>query len=215
MVFIVYDYKIVCLVYFMLRDGKVCDVCLIGMVFNVFCYCCQEGFVMKSLLFFLEVIWQLIVRNYYMFDVIILLSEFLKGILRCKLLYLWIDVIVNGVDDDFVIDKIVDKGYLLYVGWFSCEKGVVILFLVYQKMCNCVLLKVVGYGLFYDELVVNYLDVEFLGYVQQGEVFNMLIKEVCVVIFFFECYENCFMLVLEVMFFVKLVIGLWIGGILE
>lgn len=45
-----HDYKIVCPAYSMLRDGKVCDSCITGTVFNAFRYRCQEGSASKSLL---------------------------------------------------------------------------------------------------------------------------------------------------------------------
>lgn len=163
-----HDYKIACPAYSMLRDGKVCDACLTGTVFNAFRYRCQEGSATKSLLLSLEATWQSIARNYHMLDVIISPSEFLKGILRRKLPHSRIDVIVNGVDDDPATDKTADKGYLLYVGRLSREKGVATLPLAHQKMRNRAPLKVVGHGPLYDELVANYPDVEFLGYVQQG-----------------------------------------------
>ncbi|HAW0828342.1 TPA: glycosyltransferase family 4 protein, partial [Escherichia coli] len=210
-----HDYKIACPAYSMLRDGKVCDACLTGTVFNAFRYRCQEGSATKSLLLSLEATWQSIARNYHMLDVIISPSEFLKGILRRKLPHSRIDVIVNGVDDDPATDKTADKGYLLYVGRLSREKGVATLPLAHQKMRNRAPLKVVGHGPLYDELVANYPDVEFLGYVQQGEALNTLIKEARAVILPSECYENCSMSVLEAMSFAKPVIGSRIGGIPE
>lgn len=49
-----HDYKIICPSYTMLRDGKVCDACLTGSVFNALRYRCQEGSAAKSLLLSLE-----------------------------------------------------------------------------------------------------------------------------------------------------------------
>lgn len=43
-----HDYKIVCPSYSMLRDGKVCDSCITGTVFNAFRYRCREGSASKA-----------------------------------------------------------------------------------------------------------------------------------------------------------------------
>ncbi|EIQ0325350.1 glycosyltransferase family 4 protein [Escherichia coli] len=210
-----HDYKIVCPSYSMLRDGKVCDACLTGTVVNAFLYRCKTGSAAKSLLLSLEAVWQLIAKNYHMLDVIISPSEFLKEILKRKLPNSRIEVIVNGVDDSFPLCESTDKGYLLYVGRLSHEKGVTTLPLAHQKMRNRTPLKVVGTGPLYNELIANYPDIEFLGYVQQGEALNTLIKEARAVILPSECYENCSVSVLEAMSFAKPVIGSRIGGIPE
>ncbi len=67
----------------------------------------------------------------------------------------------------------------------------------------------------HDELVAQYPDVEFLGYVQQGEALDNLIKHARAVILPSECYENCSMAILEAMSLGKPVIGSRIGGIPE
>ncbi|EIQ78681.1 glycosyl transferases group 1 family protein [Shigella flexneri 1235-66] len=210
-----HDYKIVCPAYSMLRDGKVCDACITGTVFNAFRYRCQEGSASKSLLLSLEATWQYIAQNYQALDVIVSPSVFLRGVLLRTLPKSRIDVIVNGVDDSQPIDEVVDDGYILYVGRLSREKGVATLLAAHQKMRNPTLLKIVGHGPLHDELVAKYPEAEFLGYVQQGDALNTLIKHARVVILPSECYENCSMAVLEAMSFAKPVIGARIGGIPE
>lgn len=210
-----HDYKIVCPSYSMLREGKVCDACITGTVFNAFRYRCQEGSASKSLLLSLEATWQYIAQNYQALDVIVSPSKFLRGILLRTLPNSRIDVIVNGVDDSQPVGEINDEGYVLYFGRLSREKGVATLLQAHQKMRNKATLKIVGHGPLYDELVAKYPDVEFLGYVQQGEALDNLIKRARVVILPSECYENCSMAVLEAMAFAKPVIGSRIGGIPE
>lgn len=210
-----HDYKIVCPSYSMLRDGKVCDACITGTVFNAFRYRCQEGSAAKSLLLSLEATWQYIAQNYQALDVIVSPSAFLRGILLRTLPNSRIDVIVNGVDDSQPVDEANDEGYLLYFGRLSREKGVATLLAAHQKMRNPATLKIVGHGPLHDELAAKYPDVEFLGYVQQGEGLNKLIKHARAVILPSECYENCSMAVLEAMSFAKPVIGSRIGGIPE
>ncbi|UPT57433.1 glycosyltransferase family 4 protein [Dickeya zeae] len=210
-----HDYKMICPSYTMLRDGNVCDACVTGSVFNAFKYRCQQGSASKSLLLSLEAGWQAIARHYQQLDAIISPSEFLRGQLLRKLPHLRIDVIVNGINDDLPLEADEDDGYLLFIGRLSREKGVATLARAHQQMKNNMPLKIVGNGPLYDELVAQFPDVEFLGYKQQGEELNRLIKRARAVVVPSEYYENCSMSVLESMAFAKPVVGGRIGGIPE
>lgn len=210
-----HDYKIMCPSYSMLRDGKVCDACVTGSVFNAFRYRCQEGSASKSLLLSLEATWQYIAQNYQALDVIVSPSEFLRNELKRSLPDSRIDVIVNGIDDSHAPEAGADQGYLLYVGRLSREKGVPTLTRAHQLMRHTMPLKIVGHGPMYDEMVVDYPNAEFLGYVQQGPALDALIQNARAVVLPSECYENCSMAVLEAMSFARAVVGARIGGIPE
>lgn len=210
-----HDYKIMCPSYSMLRNGKVCDACVTGSVFNAFRYRCQEGSASKSLLLSLEATWQYIAQNYQALDVIVSPSEFLRNELKRSLPDSRIDVIVNGIDDSHTPEAGADQGYLLYVGRLSREKGVPTLTRAHQLMRNKMPLKIVGHGPLYDEMVVDYPNAEFLGYVQQGPALDALIQNARAVVLPSECYENCSMSVLEAMSFARAVVGARIGGIPE
>ncbi|GAB7197159.1 glycosyltransferase family 4 protein [Dickeya oryzae] len=210
-----HDYKMICPSYTMLRDGNVCDACVTGSVFNAFKYRCQQGSASKSLLLSLEAGWQAIARHYQQLDAIISPSEFLRGQLLRKLPHSRIDVIVNGINDDLPLDADEDDGYFLFIGRLSREKGVATLARAHQRMKNSMPLKIVGNGPLYDELVAQFPDAEFLGYKQQGEELNRLIKRARAVVVPSEYYENCSMSVLESMAFAKPVVGGRIGGIPE
>ncbi|QIZ45882.1 glycosyltransferase family 4 protein [Dickeya zeae] len=210
-----HDYKMICPSYTMLRDGNVCDACVTGSVFNAFKYRCQQGSASKSLLLSLEAGWQAITRHYQQLDAIISPSEFLRGQLLRKLPHARIDVIVNGINDDLPLDADEDDGYFLFIGRLSREKGVATLARAHQRMKNNMPLKIVGNGPLYDELVAQFPDAEFLGYKQQGEELNRLIKRARAVVVPSEYYENCSMSVLESMAFAKPVVGGRIGGIPE
>ncbi|MEI7345853.1 glycosyltransferase family 4 protein [Dickeya chrysanthemi] len=210
-----HDYKIICPSYTMLRDGKVCDACLTGSVFNAFKYRCQQGIASKSLLLSLEAAWQNIARNYQALDVIISPSEFLRGQLIRKLPNARIEVIVNGIDDDLTKETVEDEGYFLFIGRLSREKGVATLAQAHQQMRNKIPLKIAGNGPLYNDLVAWFPNAEFLGYKQQGAELNTLIKQARAVIVPSEYYENCSMSVLESMAFAKPVVGGRIGGIPE
>jgi hypothetical protein len=69
----------------MLRDGKVCDSCITGTVFNAFRYRCQEGSAQKAYCS-LEATWQYIAQNYQALDVIISPSVFYEvSCVRCQI----------------------------------------------------------------------------------------------------------------------------------
>ncbi|MCI4070148.1 glycosyltransferase family 1 protein [Dickeya dianthicola] len=210
-----HDYKIVCPSYTMLRDGKVCDACLTGSVFNAFKYRCQQGSASKSLLLSLEGAWQNIAKNYQALDVIVSPSEFLRSQLIRKLPNTRIDVIVNGINDSLPVEEVEDEGYLLFIGRLSREKGVATLARAHQHMRNNIPLKIAGSGPLYHDLVAQFPNAEFLGYQQQGEELNRLIKHARAVVVPSEYYENCSMSVLESMAFAKPVVGGRIGGIPE
>ncbi|QIZ52547.1 glycosyltransferase family 1 protein [Dickeya zeae] len=210
-----HDYKMICPSYTMLRNGNVCDACVTGSVFNAFKYRCQQGSASKSLLLSLEAGWQAIARHYQQLDAIISPSEFLRGQLLRKLPHSRIDVIVNGINDDLPLEADEDDGYFLFIGRLSREKGVATLARAHQQMKNSMPLKIVGNGPLYDELVAQFPDAEFLGYKQQGEELNRLIKRARAVVVPSEYYENCSMSVLESMAFAKPVVGGRIGGIPE
>lgn len=210
-----HDYKIICPSYTMLRDGKVCDACLTGSVFNAFKYRCQQGSASKSLLLSLEGAWQNVAKNYPALDAVISPSEFLRSQLIRKLPNARIDVMVNGIDDSLPVMDVEDDGYFLFIGRLSREKGVATLARAHQQMHNQVPLKIAGSGPLYDELAAQFPNAEFLGYKQQGEELNQLIKRARAVVVPSEYYENCSMSVLEAMAFAKPVVGGRIGGIPE
>ena len=210
-----HDYKIVCPSYTMLRDGCVCEECLDGSVWNAFRHRCQEGSTGKSLLLSLEAMWQDMTRHYHQLDAIISPSEFLKEKVIRKITDVPVEVIVNGIDDTKPIGDTRDEGYFLFIGRLSREKGVATLAQAHQQMKYPLPLKIAGDGPLYQELVARFPHAEFLGYQQQGEGLNELIRHARAVIVPSEYYENCSMSVLEAMSFGKPVVGGDIGGIPE
>lgn len=210
-----HDYKIVCPSYTMLRNGKVCEACLDGSVFNAFRYRCQEGSAGKSLLLSLEAMWQDVTRHYHQLDAIISPSDFLRNILIRKIKDVPVEVIVNGIDDSLQAGDNSDGGYFLYIGRLSREKGVETLARAHEMMQHPIPLKIAGDGPLYQDLYSRFPGAEFLGYQQQGEALNTLIRHAKAVIVPSEYYENCSMSVLEAMSFSKPVVGGNIGGIPE
>ena len=126
-----------------------------------------------------------------------------------------VEVIVNGIDDTKPIGDTRDDGYFLFIGRLSREKGVATLAQAHQQMQHPLPLKIAGDGPLYQDLRTRFPQAEFLGYQQQGEGLNDLIRHARAVIVPSEYYENCSMSVLEAMSFAKPVVGGDIGGIPE
>ncbi|EJB5269276.1 glycosyltransferase family 4 protein [Vibrio vulnificus] len=209
-----HDTKIACPSYTMYRQGKTCEACLDGSVWNATRYRCQQGSLFKSVLLSLEATYQSLAGNYRALDVIISPSEFLASILRRKLPENHIEVIVNGIDEDVDCSDVSDDGYFLYLGRLSQEKGIATLAAAYQQSQRLLPLKVVGDGPLHETLKQQYSMIEFLGF-QSGDALHQLIKKASAIVVPSECYENCSMSVLEAMAYGKPVIGANIGGIPE
>lgn len=209
-----HDTKIACPNYNMYLNGKACEACLDGGVWNAFKNRCQEGSAFKSALLSLEATYQELTGNYRALDVIISPSEFLANIIRRKLPNTRIEVIVNGIDENVDRSDVGDDGYFLFLGRLSREKGVATMSSAYEMSAKKLPLKVVGDGPLYEELKKTCPSIEFLGF-QTGDTLHKLIKRSSAVIVPSEWYENCSMSVLEALSYGKPVIGSRIGGIPE
>jgi glycosyltransferase involved in cell wall biosynthesis len=123
-------------------------------------------------------------------------------------------VLTNGIDTSKYVPKYNNKGYALYFGRISKEKGVLTLLKAHNNISNDFELKIVGTGPLEDSLHKSFPKAEFLGY-KTGHELNELIANAAFVIVPSEWYENCSMSVLEAMALGKPVIGSRIGGIPE
>ncbi len=211
-----HDTKIVCPNYNAFRDGKPCEKCLEGTVFNATKYRCQEGSLIKSFLLTAEALYQGVAKNYHQLDALITPSAFLGHLIRRKLPDNRIEVIVNGIDERLSPDNNQAKGYFLYFGRLSNEKGVMTLAKAYSLLPEekKLPLKLVGSGPLHDDIAEKYPEIELLGFRSGDDLVN-LIKGATTVVLSSTCYENCSMSVLESFAYGKPVVGARIGGIPE
>ena len=209
-----HDTKIACPSYTMYRDGHTCEACVHGSVWNATKYRCQEGSLIKSVLLSVEALYQQVSKNYQQLDAIVSPSRFLGRFIQEKLPNNRVDVIVNGIDENVSLEGTTDKGYFLYLGRLSQEKGVPTLAKAHQLMTKKAGLKIVGDGPVFNQLKESYPTADLLGF-KSGDELLTLIKEAKAIIVPSECYENCSMSVIEAMSYGKPVIGSKIGGIPE
>jgi glycosyltransferase involved in cell wall biosynthesis len=208
-----HDYKLICPSYLALNRGQVCTDCG-GKAFwrTVLRHC--QGSRMQELLFMSEGLWHLWRRSYEAVDIFIAPSRFLAELTARRIPRKKIRLLRNGINLDEHAAHYTDKGYALYFGRLSKEKGIHTLLEAHDKLRNVIPLKVVGSGPIAESLRSKYPDVHFLGY-KTGAKLNDLIREAAFVVVPSECYENCSMTVLEAMAHGKAVIGSNIGGIPE
>ena len=208
-----HDYKLICPSYLALNNGQLCTVCD-GRAFwkAVTCHC--QGSRMLELLFMGEGLWHLWLQSYEAVDIFIAPSRFLVDLTSRRIPQGKIRLLRNGINLDKYFSYGTDKGYALYLGRLSNEKGIRTLLEAHDKLNSAIPLKVVGAGPLAESLLSAYPDVQFIGY-KTGAELNDLIGEAAFVVVPSECYENCSMSVLEAMASGKAVIGSNLGGLPE
>ena len=213
------DYKLVCPVHSMLREGKPCEKCKGGRYHHCFLNNCTKNSRVKSLINILEMyLHHKILHIYDLVDVYISPSRFLKSKveemgLKGKVVHLFNFV---SLDDCRPQYEFIEKS-IVYAGRLSHEKG---LFTLIEAMKGLdVKLKIIGDGPLMQGLGdrvagLGLKNVEFLGY-KTGEEFKNEIKKSMFVVLPSECYENNPRSVIESFALGKPVVGAQIGGIPE
>ena len=213
-----HDYKLACPSYVMLNHGEVCDRCVGGSFFNCLFSACHKNSRAVSMVSTIEAYFNQLFGKYLQADYLIAPSRFLMdkmlahGIPIKKLL-----CIPNGLDLIGFEPLYNDKGYVLYMGRISLEKGIDTL--LQAVVGTGVDTRIVGDGPEMKRLTcalheTGVTNVSFLGY-QQGETLRNLMRGAMFIVVPSEWYENASMTVLESMAYGKAVIASRIGGIPE
>lgn len=208
-----HDGKLICPSYLMLNKGKICTACQGKKFWKPITLRCQNSF-MQGCLLSLEAYWHKVNKSYEDIDLFLSPSQFLANLVGKRFPSSRIKVLHNGIDHATYQSSKQDKGYALYFGRLSKEKGVDTLLQAHQRINNDLPLKIVGTGPLEGKLRKEYPRVNFLGY-KSGEELNEVISSSSFIIVPSEWYENCSMVVLEAMAFGKPVIASRIGGIPE
>ncbi len=218
-----HDYKLVCPSYLMLSRGRICEACQEGAFWRAAAQKCLEGSLSKSLLLTVEAYWHKWARSYEAVDLFLAPSRFMARMVgRRRIDQNKIKVLHNGVDTSVYTLSGTDKGYAVYFGRISREKGVATLVQAFRLMRTQMGsgvegglgLKVIGEGPLRQELMTAAPEVDFPGHVS-GERLKDLVREASFVVVPSEWYENCSMSLLEAMACAKAVVGSRVGGIPE
>ena len=213
-----HEYKLVCPVYTLERNGEVCEKCLSSSKFNCVKYRCKDKSVIKSIARYLEFSISRLLGDIDLIDKFISVSEFHRrkmiegGVPEEKIV-----TIHNFVDTDQTSPAYHCGDYALYFGRVESLKGIKTLIDAAQ-IAN-VKLFIVGTGndldyfkCYAEKQKVN--NVKFLGF-KAGDELRYLIANCRFVVIPSEWYENCPMSVLEAKAYGKPVIGSDMGGIPE
>lgn len=209
-----HDGKMVCPAYLMLNRDKICVLCEGKHFYKPVTTRCQ-GSISKELLFSAEAYWHKWRRSYDQVDLFLTPSSFLADLVsRYRFSIEKIRVLRNGIDIQACEPSDQDRGYAIYFGRLSREKGVETLLRAHAQTKEHIPLKVVGTGPLEKEWRLRYPDVEFMGY-RTGKELREIVGNASFVVVPSEWNENCSMVVLEAMALARPVIGSKIGGIPE
>lgn len=209
----VHDYKLICPSYMMLNGDEICTACGGRYFWKPLARHCQ-GSRMQELLLVLEAYWHTWKGSYELVDLFLAPSQFMADQVSRRVPREKIRVLHNGIDTHEIAPQYQDRGYALYFGRISHEKGVETLLKAHRTMPEAMPLKIVGVGPLESDLSRRYPDGEFLGY-SHGKELNDIVAGAAFVVIPSECNENCSMAVLEAMAMGKPVIGSRVGGIPE
>jgi len=213
-----HDYKLICPSYLMLRKGKICELCKGKKFYFCLLKRCHKDSFIASAIYTFETYFNFFTKKYDLVRFFICPSKFLLqkhvegGISEHKLVY-----VPNFIRIEEFEPFYNNKGYILFVGRLSQEKGISTLLKAVQNID--IELKVVGDGplrplceKFVKEN--NIKNVSFEGY-KSGDELKNLYRNAMFVVFPSECYENAPMSVLESFAYGKPVVGANIGGVPE
>ncbi|GBC60919.1 glycosyltransferase family 1 protein [Desulfonema ishimotonii] len=216
-----HDYKLICPAYLMIHNDAICNECQGRYFWKATTRKCQENSRAKSLLLSLEAYWHRWAGSYGAVDRFLSPSRFQARLMaRYRVDPEKIRVMPNGIETDRFSPSETDRGYALYFGRISPEKGIEVLLDAHARMVaeagngKSMVLKVLGDGPLAETARRRYPHVQFPGY-QTGEALKKLIREAAFVVVPSQCNENCSMSVLEAMACGKPVIASAVGGLPE
>jgi glycosyltransferase involved in cell wall biosynthesis len=210
-----HDWKPVCPIHTRMREGQMCSSCLDGDFHHVLKYRCAEGSIAQSAVLYMEAVIQRWLGNYEKVDRFLAPSQFMRESVSRRFSPDRLQLLYNGVDVTNISASGRDKGYVLYCGRLSSEKGAETLLRAHEAAgCRWPLI-IAGTGPLRDALESQFTrNVRFAGQLS-GETLSTTIAGASVVVVPSDWCENCPMSVLEAMAHGKAVVASRIGGIPE
>jgi glycosyltransferase involved in cell wall biosynthesis len=214
-----HDLKLFCPSYLMLNHGRICERCKGSRFYQAVITKCHKNSYVASAVYASESYVSHLFRKYDMIRRFIAPSMFLR---EKAIAYGWngdkIEYIPNFIDTRLISTSNVNRGYSLYLGRLSREKGARTLLSALQDLRVKTNLIIAGDGpdrqAIQKMAAEKQLPVVFVGYLQGKELENIL-SGAKVIIMPSEWYENAPLSLLEAFAWGKPVIGSRIGGIPE
>ena len=219
LVLTLHDLKPICPTYKMYTNDAVCEACKGRKFYNCFIHKCTKGSRFKSLINTLEMYLHYMLGYYQKVDRYIAVSQFYRNkMLEYGFHKEQVAYIPNSIDVDKFKSTYDDRGYGLYFGRLSHEKGLDHL-LDAAEIAADVTLYIAGTGPSEEKLKAivdekGLENVKFSGFVS-GDNLLKLISRASFTVIPSIWYENCPMSVLESLALETPVIGADIGGIPE
>ena len=222
-----HDYQIICPENSFVSNGKVCEKCMNGSFYHCATNKCKKNSFLASTLASFEAYYYHKKKVYDLVDYYLCPSNFLKqkflefgfkksNLFESNLCY-DISLVDNFIKQSKTLNEEVAQKYILYIGRLEMIKGIHTLIQAVKD--TDIVLKVIGSGGAENELkklvaVQNIKNVEFLGFKNRSEIFELINNSlfgVCPS----EWYENFPYSIAELFLFSKPVVGANIGGIPE
>lgn len=213
-VFTAHDYNLICPNHMCNNPNtkENCEKCLNGRFINCLKNRCIHGSLLKSSIGSFEGYFWKYYKAYQYIDKMICCSEFLKKKMDSNPLFANKTITMHNFIDSVESKNVKKKGYIIYFGRYSTEKGISTLIDVCRELPN-IQFVFAGNGPLEKEIniVPNIKNVGF----QSGNDLEVLIREAMFSVYPSEWYENCPFSVMESQMFGTPVIGARIGGIPE
>lgn len=218
-VYTAHDYQLLCPNHMMNNPAtkKNCEKCIGGNYFNCIKGKCIHQSLLKSVIGGVEAFYWNKRKIYQYIDTIVCCSNFMKNKMDLNPLYKNKTIVlrnfVNDIEEKKIEKKKIEKkGYVLYFGRVSREKGIETLVNVAKKLPN-ISFVFAGIGPLKNEIEGAH-NIKNVGFVQ-GDSLIKIIQEANFSVYPSEWYENCPFSVMESLVYGTPVIGARIGGIPE
>lgn len=213
-VFTAHDYQLVCPNHMCNNPNthENCEKCLGGHFLNCTKGKCIHGSTAKSAIGTMEAVFWKLNGVYRYLDQMICCSEFLKSKMDTNPLFAKKTVALHNFIDQVEWKETEKKGYVLYFGRFSEEKGIGTLIQACKELPD-IPFVFAGTGPL-EAQITGVPNIKNVGF-QKGEALEKLIREAEFSIYPSEWYENCPFSVMESQMYGTPVLGANIGGIPE
>lgn len=209
-----HDYKVICPVYTRLSNGEVCTKCSDGRFEALLTQRCANGSLAQSGLLWAEARFHAAAGSYRRVDKFVAPSRFMRDAVVPLLGESRVVYIPNGVDTSRIETSRQDKGFVLYLGRLSPEKGVETLLRAHAADNATWRLVIAGSGPLLGKLQSEFPSAEFTGHLTGADL-EAKLREASVIVVPSEWHENNPLSVLEAMAYGKPIVASDIGGIPE
>lgn len=209
-----HDYKVICPVYTRLSNGEVCTKCSDGRYEALLSQRCANGSIGRSGLLWAEARFHAAAGSYRRVDKFVAPSRFMRDAVVPLLGKGRVVYIPNGVDTARIEPSRQDKGFVLYLGRLSPEKGVETLLRAHAADNAAWRLVIAGSGPLQGRLQSEFPSAEFTGHLT-GPDLEAKLREASMIVVPSEWHENNPLSVLEAMAHAKPIVASDIGGIPE